>query len=119
MRQYLGDEIYLAVRTPAQWRTLRSEKEFRQKKYAHLALFDDGILGSMTHLGTFGTELREAAGWAQAWTRKEEMEFVNCLTEDMPCGGEVVACTENDRMYEAKFIVNELKDAYYLFGQYP
>lgn len=63
----------------------------------------------MTHLGTFGTELREAAGWAQAWTRKEEMEFVNCLTEDMPCGGEVVACTENDRMYEAKFIVNELK----------
>lgn len=27
----------------------------------------------------------------------------------MPCGGEVVACTENDRMYEAKFIVNELK----------
>ncbi len=99
----------MAVRTPAQWRTLRSEKEFRQKKYAHLALFDDGILGSMTHLGTFGTELREAAGWAQAWTRKEEMEFVNCLTEDMPCGGEVVACTENDRMYEAKFIVNELK----------
>jgi hypothetical protein len=37
------------------------------------------------------------------------MEFVNYLTEDMPCGGEVVACTENDRMYEAKFIVNELK----------
>ena len=37
------------------------------------------------------------------------MEFVNCLTEDMPCGGEVVACTENDRMYEAKFIVNKLK----------
>lgn len=89
--------------------SFRSEKEIRQKKYAHLALFDDGILGSMTHLGTFGTELREAAGWAQAWTRKEEMEFVNCLTEDMPCGGEVVACTENDRMYEAKFIVNELK----------
>ena len=39
----ITDEIYLAVRTPAQWRTLRSEKEFRQKKYAHLALFDDGI----------------------------------------------------------------------------
>lgn len=79
MRQYLGDEIYLAVRTPAQWRTLRSEKEFRQKKYAHLALFDDGILGSMTHLGTFGTELREAAGWAQAWTRKEERNLLIIL----------------------------------------
>ena len=109
MQQCCGNDMYLAVRTPAQWRTLRNEKEFSQNEYAGLTLFDDGILGSMTHLGTFGTELREAAGWAQAWTRKEEMEFVNCLTEDMPCGGEVVACTENDRMYEAKFIVNELK----------
>ena len=60
MRQYLGDEIYLAVRTPAQWRTLRSEKEFRQKKYAHLALFDDGILGSMTHLAGCGGTKKDA-----------------------------------------------------------
>ena len=110
MRQYLGDEIYLAVRTPAQWRTLRSEKEFRQKKYAHLALFDDGILGSMTHLGTFGTMTREAAGWAQAWMRKEELEFISCLTAEVPCGGEVTYCIEEDsRMYEAEFIINELK----------
>lgn len=113
MRQYLGDEIYLAVRTPAQWRTLRSEKKFRQKKYAHLALFDDGILGSMTHLGTFGTELREAAGWAQAWTRKEEMEFVNCLTEDGKEGFKAVHedLVNGDKSCMAGFVLkNTLSD---------
>ena len=111
MQQYLGKEIYLAVRTPAQWRTLRTEGEFSQKKYAQLTLFDDGILGSMTHLGTFGTMTRDAAGWNQAWTRKEELGFIYCLTQDMPCGGEVISCTENDngRKSESEFTVNELK----------
>lgn len=103
--------MYLAVRTPAQWRTLRNEKEFDQKEYAHLTLFDDGILGSMTHLGTFGTMTREAAGWDQAWMRKEELEFIARLTEKVPCGGEVTSCMEEDcRMREEEFIINELRN---------
>lgn len=110
MQQCCGNDMYLAVRTPAQWRTLRNEKEFGQKEYAGLTLFDDGILGSMTHLGTFGTMTREAAGWAQAWMRKEEIEFISCLTAEVPCGGEVTSCIEEDsRMYEAEFIINELR----------
>ena len=64
----------------------------------------------MTHLGTFGTMTREAAGWAQAWMRKEEIEFISCLTAEVPCGGEVTSCIEEDsRMYEAEFIINELR----------
>ena len=111
MQQYSGEEMYLAVRTPAQWRTLRNEKEFDKKKYAHLTLFDDGILGSITHLGTFGTMTREAAGWEQAWMRKEELEFIARLTEKVPCGGEVTSCMEEDcRMREAEFIINELRN---------
>lgn len=111
MQQYLGDEIYLAVRTPAQWRTLRNENELGKKDYVPLTLFDDGILGSMTHLGTFGTMTREAAGWNQAWMRKEELEFIDCLTEDVPCGGEVTSCIEKDGrgIYEGSFTVNELR----------
>ena len=111
MQQYLGKEIYLAVRTPTQWRTLRNEKEFSKKEYAQLTLFDDGILGSMSHLGTFGTMTREAAGWNQAWMRKEELEFMDCLAKDVPCGGEVTSCIEKDseRIYEAKFAANELR----------
>ena len=60
MREYLGEDICLAVRTPSQWRTLKSEEDFLQKKYFRLSLFDDGIQGSLTHLGTFGTMTKEA-----------------------------------------------------------
>ena len=42
--------------------------------------------------------------------KTKDVALYNVVSKDyMPCGGEVVACTENDRMYEAKFIVNELK----------
>lgn len=110
MQQYLGEKIYLAVRTPAQWRALRNETEFTRREYAGLTLFDDGILGSETHLGTFGTMTREAAGWKQAWMRKEELEFISRLTEEVPCGGEVTSCIEeSSRMCEAEFIINELR----------
>ena len=111
MRRYLGKDLYLAVRTPSQWRTLKSEEEFLQKKYTQLSLFDDGILGSLTHLGTFGTMTKEAAGWNCPWTRKEELDFMDQLTEDVFCGGEVTSCTENEKrkLCDADFIVGELK----------
>ena len=105
MRQYLGDRIYLAVRTPAQWRILTDKRDFEEGKYAGLTLFDDGILGSLTHLGTFGTMTKEAAGWTGTWMRKEELEFISTITEEMPCGGEVTAGAEE---YDADFVINEL-----------
>ena len=111
MRGYLGEDICLAVRTPSQWRTLKSEEDFLQKKYSRLSLFDDGILGSLTHLGTFGTMTKEAAGWSGAWTRKEELDFISQLTENLPCGGEVTSCAGEEavKVSEADFIVSELK----------
>ena len=111
IKEYLGEDICLAVRTPAQWRTLKSEEDFLQKKYSQLSLFDDGILGSLTHLGTFGTMTKEAAGWSGAWTRKEELDFISQLTENLPCGGEVTFCAgeEAGKVCEADFIVSELK----------
>lgn len=111
IRQYTGNYIYVGVRTPAQWRTLVKKEAFSEKEYRYLTLFDDGILGSMTHLGTFGTMTKEAAGWNGAWTRKEELEFVSRLTEDVPCGGEVTLCAEegNSEVNKAEFIVSELK----------
>lgn len=110
MQQYLGKERYLAVRTPAQWRILTDENDFCRKNYAQLTLFDDGILGSITHLGTFGTMTREGAGWSGAWMRKEELEFISQITADVPCGGEVTSGQEEDeRLQETDFIINELK----------
>ena len=111
MRGYLGEDICLAVRTPSQWRTLKSEEDFLQKKYSRLSLFDDGILGSLTHLGTFGTMTKEAAGWREAWTRKEELDFISQLTESLPCGGEVTSCAgeAQELLQNPDFIISELK----------
>lgn len=117
MRGYLGEDICLAVRTPSQWRTLKSEEDFWQKKYSRLSLFDDGILGSLTHLGTFGTMTKEAAGWSGTWTRKEELDFISRLTESLPCGGEVTSCTgeEAAKVREVDFIISELKNMHLVY----
>ena len=104
----LGHEIYLAVRTPAMWRILTDEAQFEQGSFEKTAVFDDGILGSMTHLGTFGTMTRDAAGWEQAWTRKEELAFLEHITGEAPCGGEVVSGAD-DRQESAEFVLSELK----------
>ena len=96
------------MRTPAIWRILTDEAQFGQGSFEKTAVFDDGILGSMTHLGTFGTMTRDAAGWEQAWTRKEELEFLEQITNDSPCGGEVVARADGDQE-SAEFALRELK----------
>lgn len=104
----LGREIYLAVRTPAIWRILTDEVQFEQGSFEKTAVFDDGILGSMTHLGTFGTMTRDAAGWEQAWTRKEELEFLEYIAGDAPCGGEAVLGMDG-RQESSRIVVSELK----------
>ena len=87
----LGEDIYLAVRTPAQWRMLVEEDEYQKGNFGRIGIFDDGIFGSFSHLGTFGTMTCEAAGWKNVWNRKEELDFLEKITEFSPCGGEVVA----------------------------
>ena len=90
LKPALSKNIYGAVRTPSQWRTLVSEEEFRKGSFPRLGLFDDGIFGSKTHLGTFGTMTREAAGWKKAWLREEELTFLKVLGKKLPIGGEAV-----------------------------
>ena len=84
LESYLGSEIYLAVRTPAIWRILTDEEQFQQGDIGKTAIFDDGILGSMTHLGTFGTMTRNAAGWKAAWTKKKNWSFWSRLQKTHP-----------------------------------
>jgi hypothetical protein len=69
----------IAVRKPAQWRMIQSEK---------VALFDDAMFASDTHLGTFGTESRPA--WTKEWLRKDEFEFIDRFCNRLPNGGEAV-----------------------------
>ena len=104
---YLRPDIYLAVRTPAQWRQLLDEKTFNSGQYA-IGLFDDGIFGSKTHLGTFGLYTREAAGWKAAWIREEELLFENKLCLRVPCGGEVLVDADG-KIWQAQEMIREMQ----------
>lgn len=98
-----GGQFFLAVRRPSQWRQLIREDKFdcRQQtavgdvagmveKCAGIGLFNDGILGSETDLGTYGSETAAVAGWEAAWLPQEEVVFQKSLCRFVPNGGEAV-----------------------------
>ena len=52
LNDVIDPSIYLSLRTPRQWRTANSSSE--PKNNTRIGLFNDGILGSETNLGTYG-----------------------------------------------------------------
>ena len=118
LQPYLRDDIYLAVRTPAQWRTL-VEEECQKENFGQIGIFDDGIFGSASHLGTFGTMTREAAGWKSAWNRKEELDFLEEITVSSPCGGEAVdretVGVEEETELTVQGVLNEMRKMHLVY----
>lgn len=102
--QHLNDvidpSIYLSVRTPSQWRMINDLYDLPSNFPAfgtddslvgRLGLFNDGMLGSESDLGTYGdTARRDATSPSYQGTRKEELEFQNQLCRYVPNGGEVI-----------------------------
>lgn len=88
LRESLGERICMAVRTPSQWRKLYG-KEFLQTNH-RLSLFDDGMFGSESNLGTYGQKEQAANTWQEPWCREDELEFVSRIGENFPYGGEAV-----------------------------
>lgn len=86
----LGEEIYLAVRTPLLWRKMFSETVYESSEEKCVSLFDDALFASSTDLGTFGTGIREA-GWEQVWMREQELDFLQKLCSSKPSSGEAVS----------------------------
>lgn len=81
-------KFFLAVRKPSQWRQIFPE--MRDDYNTLVGLFNDGIMGSATDLGTYGTERAECAGWEKPWCPEEEIVFQNELCRTVPNGGEAV-----------------------------
>lgn len=93
--------IYLSVRTPKQYRTIFKELKKNPEKYKQynisetelkkrLGLFNDGLLGSLSDVGTY-----PEADWAttekeKLAIRKSELDFQSKLSYNIPLGGEVV-----------------------------
>lgn len=101
----LDDSIYMAVRRPAYVRILFPEGEdLRQQK---VGIFDDAILASPTHLGTFGEKPAKEVRREQSWLPKEEIEYVSSLCDRVPYGGEALQNEEKDAISSIR---NSLKE---------
>ncbi len=85
-----GGRCFLAVRTPAQWRTVVSgsaEPGLEER----LGLYNDGIFGSETDLGTYGDQTRAQAGENGSWSRAEELDWQEGCMDMTPNGGEILS----------------------------
>lgn len=101
----INDTTYLAVRRPAYVRIMFPEGEdIRQKK---VGIFDDAILASPTHLGTFGEKPANEVRREQSWKPEEEIEYVSALCDRVPYGGEALWTDEKDSLSKAR---NSLKE---------
>lgn len=84
MFESMDHSCYLAVRTPDQWRKIikhakAEEKDIWKRK---LTLFNDGMFGSVSDLGTYGPSEED---------RKKELKWQKTQMAGRPTGGEAVA----------------------------
>ncbi len=86
MREYAGEDMYLAVRCPYHYRILCGSGYDRK-----LGLFDDAILSSETDMGTFAPAgANKEHDVRLPFEREEELDFENKICRYAPNGGEAV-----------------------------
>ena len=86
-----GGMCFLAVRTPAQWRGVMARLGGEPGLAEKLTLFNDGLFGSETDLGTYGAPRAGGADEAGRWSRRREVEWQRGAMLGRPVGGEAVA----------------------------
>lgn len=94
----VSPDIYLSVRTPAQLRTiletgsaLTQSEAFSGTMAARLGLFNDGMLGSSTDVGTYADKLTvDTSDYTKIRDRENELQFQEQLNCFVPNGGEVI-----------------------------
>lgn len=110
LRQCKGEQTYLAVRRPVQWRMLHANRKGMKLNCPDgMGLFDDGILGSENHLGTFGSEAGVRAGWEEPWKRADELAFEQELGNLAPSGGEAVYDESYSKTLTPEAVLSELR----------
>ncbi len=98
LSQVTDERIYLSVRTPAQWRTIVRSPLPLSREYAfcgslsgRLGLYNDGMLGSASDVGTYAEpEASASLSSYDKWGRQREIDFQNALCAYVPNGGEVI-----------------------------
>lgn len=88
----VSKDVFMSVRTPAQWRLLSGKNPNIKGR---LGLFNDGMLGSETDLGTYKKD-----------EVQKELDFQNKLSRRVPTGGEVIG---GSKLSEAASAVDRFK----------
>lgn len=109
----IDPSIYLSVRTPSQLRSILNTADpltdstaFDGSLASRLGLYNDGMLGSDTDLGTYGSAHAPELGLNIHWTRNEEIAFQNQLCQYVPNGGEVVL---DNSFNDAEHAISDLR----------
>ena len=114
------DSILLSVRMPMQRRCVCGDGETAEAApgvSARMGLFNDGMLGSYSDLGTYSASTEPVADYYAPWRPAEELEYVEELTRSVPNGGEAVcpeggcSLAEAERYFRATH-VSYLNDDY-------
>lgn len=105
----VGNESFLAVRKPSQWRIINYEEGKREDfKNSRIGLFDDAVFGSATHLGTF-SESKKSGAWTESWFIEKELDFERRLCRYVPNGGEVLYDEEDAKKRSLTETVDRLR----------
>lgn len=92
LREILSPKIYRSVRKPVHWRIICSEEEELLSEQENIGLYNDGMFGSVTDLGTFAKPDSEREyGWEETWPKSREQEMIARHARYAPHGGEVIA----------------------------
>lgn len=110
LKKCKSSQTYLAVRRPMYWRMLHQPGGDTDIVSSEgMGLYDDGMFGSESDLGTFGVESRENVSWDKPWNRVEELAFEEKLCEEVPNGGEAVYQEDYIMKLSQTDILNDLK----------
>ena len=119
--KYIGNSVFRAVRRPVQWRMLRFNPNLEEGvKTEGLGIFNDGMFGSDSDLGTFDSTNKSDLSWSKAWNREKETEFIGNIARTVPVGGEALFGEGFVTMNGPNRYIDELSTirATYLNGHY-
>lgn len=110
LREKKSPQTFLAVRRPVYWRSLHGGQSRKILECSdNMGLFDDGIFGSASHLGTFAEGEDGKQAWDEPWNREQELEFERELCRQAPNGGEVVYGDDYAKALSTEKIIEDLR----------
>lgn len=112
------NEMFLSVRMPAQWRKITQIADPQISVYSNdhitrkIGLFNDGMMGSFSDYGTYGSESKNKVGYFTHWNRTEELIFQEELCKYVPNGGEVIKDNEYNDFPNAIETLKQMRITY-------